>query len=198
LTTNELKIIGISGSLRKDSYNRKALRIAKQLALKIGIDVEEIDLKELNLPLYDGDIESGGFPDSVKRMRASIKESDVLLIATPEYNHSVPGGFKNAIDWLSTAENVLDGKVAAIFGASTGQFGTMRAQQHLRQILTALNVIILPQPQVFIRSAKELFNPDGSLNDLKVQAQLKELVEKTFQLAKVINRFNSHQTNKYS
>lgn len=196
MTTNEIKVIGISGSLRQDSYNRKALRIAEQLALKIGIDVEEIDLKELNLPLYDGDIESGGFPDSVKRMRASIKESDVLLIATPEYNHSVPGGLKNAIDWLSTARNVLDGKVATIFGASTGQFGTMRAQQHLRQILTALNVIILPQPQVFIHSAKESFNPDGSLNDLKVQAQLKELVEKTFQLAKVINRFNSHQTNK--
>jgi chromate reductase len=105
------------------------------------------------------------------------------LIATPEYNNSIPGPLKNAIDWASDKTNPFAGKVAAIFGASTGLFGTLRSQLHLRQVLTALNVELVPQPQVFIRSAKEAFLPDGSLVDSKLLNQLRLLIQETFKLA---------------
>jgi len=181
---DKIRVVGISGSLRIDSYNRKALQVAKQIAVNAGTEISEVDLKELNLPLYDGDIEARGFPESVEKLRDKVKSSDVLLIATPEYNHSISGALKNAIDWLSTTQNVLDGKSAVIFGVSTGLFGTMRGQLHLRQILTALNVWILPQPQIFIRSGKEAFNPDGSLKDQKIAEQLKHLITKSITATK--------------
>jgi len=176
--------------LRSDSYNRKALQVAKQIALNMGIETSEVDLKELNLPLYDGDIEARGFPDPVEKLRDAVKSSDMLLIAAPEYNHSISGALKNAIDWLSTEKNVLDGKSAVIFGVSTGLFGTMRAQFHLRQILAALNVLVLPQPQIFIRSGKEAFNPDGSLIDQKVLEQLRNLINKTIAITEVFKTNN--------
>jgi len=185
-----LKIIGLSGSLRLESFNRKVLQISQRIAKDAGMDVEEIDLKELNLPMYDADIEAKGFPDSVRRMRSLAKSADVLLIATPEYNHSISGALKNAIDWLSTSKNILNGKTAAIFGVSTGLYGTLRAQFHLRQILTALNVFIVPQPQVYIRSGKDAFTENGLLKDEKAQAQLNELLMKTFDLARTTKTFN--------
>ncbi|MBA4311771.1 MAG: NADPH-dependent oxidoreductase [Chlorobiaceae bacterium] len=181
-----LRVVGISGSLRRESFNRKALQTAKKIALEMGVDVDEIDLKELNIPMYDGDIESNGFPDAVQRLRNKVESADMLIIATPEYNHSISGALKNAIDWLSTGKNILDGKTAAIFGASNGLFGTMRAQAHLRQILNALNVIIAPQPQLFIRSAKEAFALDGSLSDQKLFLQMQKLIKKTIELTVLI------------
>jgi len=186
ISNKKLKVVGISGSLRRESYNRKTLQLAKQFAAESEIEVDEIDLKGLNLPLYDADLESQGFPESVKELRLKVEASDILLIASPEYNHSITGALKNAIDWLSTRENILSGKVAAIFGASTGLFGTVRGQFHLRQILTALNVTMLPQPQVYIRSVNEVFDNDGSMKDQKLQSQLRELVLKTISLAKVL------------
>jgi chromate reductase len=177
-----LKAVGISGSLRRESFNRKALQAAKKIALEIGVEVDEIYLKEMNIHLYDGDIESNGFPEAVQQLRKRIESADMLIIATPEYNHSISGALKNAIDWLSTGKNILDGKTAAIFGASTGLFGTMRAQEHLRQILNALNVTILPQPQLFIRSAKDAFESDGSLSDQKSFLQMQKLITETIEL----------------
>jgi chromate reductase len=180
----KLNIVGLSGSLRLDSYNRKALAVAMSIAREVGAAVNEIDLKTMHLPVYDGDIEKEGFPENVEQIRSIVRNADVILFATPEYNHSVTGAMKNAIDWLSTGgENVLDGKIAAIFGASTGLYGTLRAQLHLRQILTALNVVLLPQPQVFIRTAREAFDEKGSLKDQKTFNQLKSLVQKTIELA---------------
>jgi len=185
-----LKIIGISGSLRRASYNRTALAIAVNMASSAGMITQEIDLKELNLPIYDADIEAEGFPESAQRMRAMVASADVILMATPEYNHSISGALKNAIDWLSTTKNVLNGKTAAIFGVSTGLFGTMRAQAHLRQILTALNVFLVPQPQVFIGSGKEAFTENGLLKDDRISIKLNELLGKTFDLAKLRKKFN--------
>jgi chromate reductase, NAD(P)H dehydrogenase (quinone) len=182
----QLRVVGFSGSLRKESFNRKALQIAKKFAVEAGTMVEEIDLKELSLPLYDADIEAKGFPESVQILRRAVETADVVLIASPEYNHSISGALKNAIDWLSTGKNTLDGKIAAIFGASSGLFGTVRGQFHLRQILAALNVFLVPQPQVFIRSAREAFDQDGSLKDKRVQDQLKTLINKTLHLAKAL------------
>lgn len=181
-----LKVLGISGSLRKDSYNRKALQGAKKMAAELGAEVREIDLKDLNLPLYDGDVEARGFPESVLKLKRAVEEADVLLIATPEYNHSISGVLKNAIDWLSRGTNSLDGKIAATFGASTGQYGTVRAQIHLRQILFSLNVFVLPQVQSLIPLASETISPEGEIKNAAVEAQLKKLVEKTLAFAKKI------------
>jgi len=180
------RVLGIAGSLRTDSYNRKALQVAKQFAQHMGAEVSEIDLKELDLPAFDDDIVRSGIPESVQRLKTSIESADLILISAPEYNYSIPGGLKNAIDWASKPKNSFDGKVAAIFGASTGPFGTIRMQPHLRQILAGLNVLVTPQPQVFIRSAREAFNPDGSIKDPKLIDQLRTLVEKSMRLAKAV------------
>lgn len=185
---HQLRVLGISGSLRKESYNRKALQIAKRFAEELGAIVEEIELKELQLPVYDEDLAAQGFPEPVQRMKAKVETADVILIASPEYNYSIPGGLKNAIDWLSRGKNSFGGKTAAIFGASNGSFGTVRMQPHLRAILTALNVMTVPQPQVFIRSAGEAFNADGSLKDQKLHDQLKLLIQKTFALAGALKK----------
>jgi len=179
----QLHVLGISGSLRRDSYNRKALQAAKRFAADAGAQVSEADLKELALPVYDGDLEAQGLPDSVLRLKAAVEAADVLLIASPEYNHSISGALKNAIDWLSRQKNSLDGKVAAVFGASTGVFGTARGQYHLRQTLTSLNVTIIPQPQVYIGSAASAFAPDGSFQNPKTADLLHRLVTRALTVA---------------
>jgi chromate reductase len=122
-------------------------------------------------------------PEPVLRFKAMVEAADVLLIASPEYNHSVPGSLKNAIDWLSRGGNSLDGKVAAIFGASTGAFGTARGQIQLRSVLTALNVLVIPQPMVYIRNAADAFNPDGSFREPKTTEILKRLVHRAITVA---------------
>lgn len=179
-----LKVLAISGSLRRDSYNRKALQIAKKFAADLGVEVNEADLKALDLPIYDGDIEEQGIPESAQKFKKMVEECDILLIASPEYNYSFSGALKNAIDWLSRGgKNSLDSKVAAIFGASSGPFGTLRGQYHLRQTLFALNVFVLPQPQVFIKFAGEAFDEYGSFKDQKLSEQLRDLIEKTLKFA---------------
>ena len=179
----QLHVLAISGSLRRDSYNRKALQVAKRFASDAGAQVSEADLKELALPVYDGDLEAQGLPDSVLRLKAAVEAADVLLIASPEYNHSISGALKNAIDWLSRQKNSLDGKVAAVFGASTGVFGTARGQYHLRQTLTSLNVMVIPQPQVYIGSAADAFAPDGSFKNPKTADLLQRLVARALKTA---------------
>lgn len=185
-TQHPLNVLAISGSLRTASHNRKALQIAKQIAADTGAQVNEIDLKELNLPMFDSDLSAQGMPPSVQRLRAAIEAADVILIASPEYNYSVPGGLKNAIDWASDKKNSFNGKAAAIFGASNGPFGTLRMQPHLRLILTALNMSLVPQPQVMIRNANEAFTAEGAFVDPKLHDQLKSLVHKTLTLARAL------------
>lgn len=184
-TKKIISVIGISGSLRGGSYNRKLLKIAVQCAKDGGCSVQEIDLKTINLPIYDGDIEAQELPESVIAIKEIVAQADVILIATPEYNYSIPGGLKNFIDWLSRGdENSLDGKVAAIFGVSSGAIGTARAQLHLRQIFTMLNVFALPKPEVYIRFGGSAFNEDGSLKDPQSYALLRTLVLSTIDFAK--------------
>lgn len=178
-----LNVLAISGSLRTASFNRKALQIAKRFAADAGAEVTEIDLRELNLPLYDQDIQDKGLPESVRKFKAAVESADVLLIASPEYNYGVSGVLKNAIDWASRQGNSWGGKWAAIFGASDGIVGTLRGQFQLRHVLTSVNVFVVPQPQVFIRNANEAFNPDGSLKDEKLNDQLKKLVVRTLEIA---------------
>jgi chromate reductase len=186
-----LNVLAFAGSLRKESYNRKALRIAIDIARNLGATVHEIDLKVLALPVFDADLRENGFPDSVQAWKREIEASDMLLIATPEHNHSVPGPLKNAIDWASDKTNPFEGKVAAIIGASTGLVGTVRAQIHLRQILGSLEVQTLSQPQVLIRTARTAFNPDGSFADAHLHRQIEALIQKTMKLTMQLKQEHS-------
>lgn len=183
MTNKNLNILALAGSMRTESFNRKALQIAKKIVSELNINIIELDLKTLDLPLFNEDLRINGFPESVNKLKDAIAAADVLVIATPEYNHSIPGVLKNLIDWASDITNPFEGKVAAIFGASNGLVGTLRSQIHLRQVLAALNVELVPQPQVFIRSAREAFLPDGSLADKKIEQQLHQLMEATLTLA---------------
>jgi chromate reductase len=155
-------VVGFAGSLRRGSYNRALLRTAKDLAPpSLQIMICELD----GIPLYNDDIEAAGAPPSVVRLREAVRESDALLIATPEYNHGVPGVLKNTIDWLSRPprNNALNGKIAAVMGASLGMTGTARGQAQLRQALGATNTYALLQPEVLVAHAHEKFDADGRL-----------------------------------
>lgn len=180
-----MKVIGISGSLRTGSYNTAALRQALRFAAEAGAAVEEVNLKGLNIPAYDEDT-AGSPTEDVLRLRSTMAGADLIVIASPEFNYSVPGGLKNAIDWLSKPRSVLSGKVAAIMGASGGPFGTIRMQPHLRAILSALNVLVLPQPQVFIRNARDAFNPDGTFADKKLEDQVRNLIHNSMTLTEAV------------
>jgi chromate reductase len=168
-----MKILGISGSLRKNSYNTAALRAAQEL-LPQGVTLEIFDLSPI--PLYNEDIEP--FPVAVQALRERISAADALLIATPEYNHSISGVLKNALDWASCPPDPpCEDKPVAIFGVSTGRFGTLRAQLHLREICAALDMLVLPKPELFIAHAREKFDAQGRLIDERTRQQLRALVE---------------------
>jgi len=157
-------VVGIAGSLRRGSYNRALLRAAKELAPPLlDIVIHELD----GIPLYNGDVEAAGVSPAVLELRDAIRQADGLLIATPEYNHGVPGVLKNAIDWLSRPprDSVLNGKTAAVMGASPGTTGTARAQAQLRQAFVFTNTYALLQPEVLVARAHEKFDPDGRLID---------------------------------
>ncbi|OGF46553.1 MAG: hypothetical protein A2452_05270 [Candidatus Firestonebacteria bacterium RIFOXYC2_FULL_39_67] len=175
-----LKVVGICGSLREGSFNKKLLYCAKMIVSDMGLEMTEIDLKALGLPLFDADMELKELPENVRKFKKEIEEAHALLIASPEYNYSVSGVLKNAIDWLSRGgKNSLNSKLAVIMGASAGPFGTVRGQTNLRQILSCLNVMVLPQPQVLVPFADTAFNPDGSLKDEKTATILKRLLKTT-------------------
>lgn len=182
---NSLRVLAICGSLRKESYNRKALQIAKKIATELGAQVEEADLKELNLPFFNEDIEKEGDPESVKKLKEMAEKAQVFIIASPEYNRSISGALKNALDWLSRGETTtIEGKVAAIFGASPGMFGTIRGQEHLRQVLAHNDVHVLPGTTLYVTYAGKAFNEDGTFADPKTHEKMKTLLSKTFDFAK--------------
>jgi chromate reductase len=155
-------VVGFAGSLRRGSYNRALLRAAAELAPSaLPIVIHELD----GIPLYNGDIEAAGVPPSVVQLRDAIRQADGLLIATPEYNHGVPGVLKNTIDWLSRPprDSALNGDVAAVMGASPGMTGTARGQSQLRQAFVFTNTYALLQPEVLVGHAHEKFDADGRL-----------------------------------
>lgn len=160
---NELRVLGISGSLRAGSWNSAALRAAQELAPP-GMRIDLADLRAL--PLYDQDHEARGFPEAVQKLGSQIQAADAVLIATPEYNYSVPGVLKNAIDWVSRLPGgPFAGKPVAIMGASPGMLGTARAQYHLRQSFVFLRSHVLNGPEVMIAAAHQKFDDAGKLTD---------------------------------
>src|SRR3954463_6347280 len=160
---SKMKILAIPGSLRKGSYNLSALRAAQQLAPP-DVEIEIFDLH--GIPPFSEDDEKNP-PARVTEFKRKIREADAILFGTPEYNYSIPGVLKNAIDWASRpyGDNSFDGKPAAIMGASVGAIATARAQYHLRQIMVFLNMFPVNQPEVMIGHAATRFDKDGNLAD---------------------------------
>lgn len=172
--TDKLKILGFAGSLRKGSYNKALLRAALEL-LPPDAELEIFDLD--GIPPYNQDLE-GQLPDPVKAFKSKILAADALLIATPEYNYSVPGVLKNAIDWASRpmGQNSFDGKPVAIMSASAGILGGARAQYHLRQTFVYLNLYPVNRPEVMVPFAADKIDGTGKVTDPKTREKISELL----------------------
>lgn len=172
---SRFQILGVSGSLRLGSYNTALLRAAASLAPP-GVEVELYDgLRDV--PPYDEDERLAAEPEPVRDLKGRIAAADALLIATPEYNHSIPGVLKNAIDWASRPldRTPLQDKPTAVMGASGGLTGTVRAQAHLRQVLMPFTPV-LHRPEVLVAQAGERFDEDGTLVDATSRRLVAELV----------------------
>jgi len=158
-----IQVLGVSGSLRRDSVNTKLLDAAATLA-PAGVHVATATLHEV--PLYDGDVEAAGIPAAVTALAERIATADAILIVSPEYNYSLPGVLKNGIDWLSRVPGKpFAHKPLAIMGTSPGRFGTARMQYHLRQVLLFTEARVLPKPEVMLAGAGTLFDEAGNLTD---------------------------------
>ncbi len=169
-----MHILGISGSLRQASLNSAALRACADV-LPPGVSLSIADLSAI--PLYNEDVRAHGLPVPVQQLREQIRAADALLIATPEYNYSIPGVLKNAIDWASRPpEQPFGGKPIALIGATPGGLGTSRAQYHLRQVFVYLNAHLLNQPEVFISAAPSKFDAQGKLTDTDTAEKLGKLL----------------------
>ena len=171
-----MKVLGISGSLRRDSHNTKLLRVAGELAEEHGAEFEVFDgLKAI--PPYDEDDDVGDGPEAVAHLREAIAGADAVLFATPEYNSSIPGVLKNAIDWASRplATNSLRNKPVAVIGASTGMFGAVWAQAELRKVLGAAGARVT-EVELAVGHAHEQLDPAGGLADPSQEEALRDSV----------------------
>jgi chromate reductase, NAD(P)H dehydrogenase (quinone) len=172
--SDSLKILGFAGSLRKGSYNRALLRASLEL-LPPDTALEIYEIGEI--PVFNSDLESS-LPEPVKQFKQKIKASDAILVVTPEYNYSVPGVLKNAIDWASRpyGDNAFESKPVAIMSASTGMLGGARAQYHLRQSFIFLNMRPVNKPEVFVTFAPQKFDANSKLIDEKTREVVKSLI----------------------
>jgi len=169
-----LTILGIAGSLRRASYNRALLRVTQQL-VPANVTLDIFDLA--GIPLFNQD-EEERLPPTVVEFKTRIRAADAILFATPEYNYSIPGVLKNAIDWASRppGDNAWSGKPVAVIGASIGRLGTARAQYHLRQVFITLNMYALNQPEAMISNASDLFDAERNLTDKKTRDHVQRLL----------------------
>ena len=170
-----ITILGIAGSLRRQSYNRGALRAAQQLVPE-GATLEIFELD--GIPGFNQDEEQNP-PAKIVQLKKRVRAADAILFVTPEYNYSVPGVLKNAIDWASRpyGDSAWNGKPAAIMGASIGNIGTARAQYHLRQMMVFLNMFPLNQPEVMIGIAADRFDAEGNLTDETTKGYITRLLQ---------------------
>lgn len=173
-----MKIIALSGALRRASYNTALLRAAVALA-PAGVSIE---LRTLHgIPLYDGDVEAEGVPPAVTELREAIRAADALLIGTPEYNNSIPGVLKNGLDWLSRPSGegakLFGGKPTGLLGATPGGFGTVQSQDALLSVLRAFGNDFWMGGRLMVSRAGTVFDADGRLVDDKVRAQLQQFVD---------------------
>jgi chromate reductase, NAD(P)H dehydrogenase (quinone) len=182
------KILTFAGSLRAGSYNKKLAKLAARHAEDAGASVTYLDLRDLDLPMYDGDLEEkAGLPAGAKKLKELMKSHDGFLIASPEYNSSVSAALKNAIDWASRPADdkkpleAFAGKVAGLMSASPGALGGLRGLFQLRFILSNIQVLVIPD-QHAISQANEAFDDDGTLKDEKHAQKIQNIAKKTVEL----------------
>lgn len=171
-----IKILGISGSLRKSSFNTALL----QAMIEVSASAVSMEVKTLHgIPLYDGDLEEeSGVPQAVNELADALREADGVILATPEYNNSMPGVLKNAVDWLSRLDDdVFAGKPLALVGASPGGFGTILAQDSWLPVLRALQVRFWSQGRLLVSKAGAVFDQQGRVVDARTQTKIAEFVE---------------------
>jgi chromate reductase len=183
---SKLSILAVPGSLRKASYNHAALKAAQRL---VPPDAE-LEIFELHgIPPFNEDEEKTP-PERVSEFKKKIREADAILFATPEYNYSIPGVLKNAIDWASRpyGDSAWNGKPAAIMGASAGAYGTLRAQYHLRQSFVFLNIQPVQQPEVLIGPASKKFDAEGNLTDEKAKQLISQLLQNLVDMTKQMRK----------
>lgn len=173
----QVRLFAIAGSMRAESLNHKLVSVAVKIARQAGAEVDLAEPRALALPLYDGDLEAEqGPPEQVLQFKERIAAVDGLLIASPEYNHSIPGVLKNAIDWASRGpDRVFPGKAAALLGASPGAYGASRGLPHLRQVMSAVGVWVLPS-LVTLPNAGGAFDESGALTNEAAHKQLETAV----------------------
>ena len=171
-----MKLIGLCGSLRQDSFNRRLLAVAARLAEAEGAQVGQGDIDAL--PHYNSDLETGELPESVVALKSAVQQADALLIVSPEYNYSVPGPLKNAIDWLSRPgfKSVLAHRPTGILSASMSPVGGARMQSHLKSILSGTLTPVYPAPEFTLGGAQTAFDESGELVDEQRQAALARYV----------------------
>ncbi len=188
------KILAFAGSTRTDSFNKKLIKVAVNAARNVGAQVTLIDLRDFPMPLYDGDLEKEkGLPEQAKKFKKILLEHQGLLISSPEYNSSISGVLKNAIDWASRTESTEEAplacftnKVAGIMSASPGGLGGLRGLVHLRAILGNINVLVIPQ-QLAVTFADKAFDANGALIDEK---QNKGVENISAALVKILTKLN--------
>jgi len=169
-----IRILGFAGSLRKNSYNKATLRAAQGLVPE-GAALEIYDLA--SIPLYNDDVREKGYPPEVQDFRSKIDAADAILMVTPEYNYSISGVLKNAIDWASRPPGPpLGQKPCAIMGATQGMWGTTKAQHHLRQMCVFLDLWPVNKPEVLIAQAQNKFDAAGTLTDEATKKLIAELM----------------------
>lgn len=169
-----IKVLGICGSLRKGSFNMAALRTAIELR-PAGMTVEVADISQI--PLYNEDVRQQGFPPPVQKLRDQIAAADALLFACPEYNYSMSGVLKNAIDWASRPpDQPFAGKACAILGAAAGMAGSARAQGDLRRSMVFLDMHPLNKPEVLIGQAQTKFDENGNLTDEAAKGFIRDMM----------------------
>ena len=178
-----LRIVTFCGSLRVGSYNKKLQRISDAMLNKMGVEVTSINWEDYDVPMYNGDIEAAGFPESVRQLKKIVESSDAVLFVSPEYNFSIPALTKNVIDWLSRGMNSWGGKVGIIAGASPGGFGTVRMQEHLRQVLHSVGMYVMPLPQFMVSAAAEAFDEKEQFTDVKKSQDLMQFLQASLDFA---------------
>lgn len=184
-------ILALAGSMRTGSFNRKLLREAADMAEEHGAEVTRLDIRDYDLPLYDGDIEAEqGLPEEVRELQAVFDRHDGFLIASPEYNGGVPGVLKNVIDWVSRPtdewppEHVFHDTVAGLMSAAPGRLGGLRGLYHLRWVLTSINVVVVPQ-QYAVGRARDAFT-DNELAE-EHRPGVERVVERTVTLTEKLH-----------